>query len=528
MKEQTILIVDDELKNIQLLNHMLNPIYKIRTALNGKEALDRVVLRPLPHLILLDIMMPGIDGFEVCRKLKENPLTEKIPVIFITAKSDIVDETRGLEMGAVDYINKPVSEPIVKARVKAQIMLSDQRIASEILIRERTREIEQLQEQQQVIIDFMPSILIGIDSDKKIRFWNKKAFEKTGLASDSVTGKNLLSVYPQLIKEISIINDVIDTGKERFISKRAYFEEGEIKYEDIIIYSLSQDKNISAMIRIDDKTELVRMEELVIQNDKMLSLGGLAAGMAHEINNPLAGILQTVSAMSNRFGEKINMQANIKAAELAGTTVESINSFLAHRGFLQMLENISQSGVRAMTIIENMLGFSRKSKGIFSSSSIISLLNKTLILASSDFNLSQKYDFKCVQISTDIEDNIPDIFCDTIQIQQVLLNILLNGAQAMKSAEILNPKFNIMVKYDEKIKHVIIEIRNNGPEISEESQGRIFEPFYTTKDPGEGTGLGLSVSYFIITGNHNGSLSLESSPGEGVTFIISLPVLNKG
>ena len=118
-----ILVVDDTPDNIELLTGLLENDYRIKAAPNGIIALKAVKAGGIPDLILLDIMMPGMDGFEVCEKLKEDPVTRDIPVIFITAKNEVDDETKGFELGAVDFISKPISPPIVEARVKAQIDL---------------------------------------------------------------------------------------------------------------------------------------------------------------------------------------------------------------------------------------------------------------------------------------------------------------------------------------------------------------------------------------------------------------------
>ncbi|MDM8515310.1 response regulator [Desulfobacterales bacterium HSG16] len=122
LNRQRILIVDDTPKNIDVLGGILSN-YKRIVALNGEKALKKAMSDNPPDLILLDIMMPGMDGYEVCRRLKADPATKHIPVIFITAKSEMEDETKGLEMGAADYITKPISPSVVKARVKTHLSL---------------------------------------------------------------------------------------------------------------------------------------------------------------------------------------------------------------------------------------------------------------------------------------------------------------------------------------------------------------------------------------------------------------------
>ncbi|GAB4480772.1 MAG: two-component system response regulator [Anaerolineales bacterium] len=144
MKKQTILIVDDAPENIDLLNLILGSDYNIKVALDGEKALV-IASNPadLPDLILLDVMMPGVDGYETCRQLKTNSLTYKIPVIFVSAMSEVVDESRGFEVGAVDYITKPVSAPIVRARVKTHLQLYDQNRLLEERVLQRTQELEE-------------------------------------------------------------------------------------------------------------------------------------------------------------------------------------------------------------------------------------------------------------------------------------------------------------------------------------------------------------------------------------------------
>ena len=140
--KETILVVDDAPENIDVLSGILSKYYKIKAAINGEKALKIAFATP-PDLILLDIMMPGMDGHQVIRKLKEDPRTKNIPVIFVTAKGEVPDEALGFELGAVDYITKPVSPPIVLARVQAQLALYDQSRELERKVQQRTAELNQ-------------------------------------------------------------------------------------------------------------------------------------------------------------------------------------------------------------------------------------------------------------------------------------------------------------------------------------------------------------------------------------------------
>jgi sigma-B regulation protein RsbU (phosphoserine phosphatase) len=126
-QKKTVLLVDDAPSNIQAANSILKDTYKVRIATSGAKALDLVKVAPYPDLILLDVLMPGMDGYEVCARLKSDPETRDIPVIFLTAQTDIEDETHGFEVGAVDYIHKPFSPAVMKVRVQTHLVLRSTR-----------------------------------------------------------------------------------------------------------------------------------------------------------------------------------------------------------------------------------------------------------------------------------------------------------------------------------------------------------------------------------------------------------------
>jgi len=122
-QRQTILVVDDTPENLEMITSLLKDTYRVKIATGGKKALQIAFSGEPPDLILLDVMMPEMDGYEVCRQLKSDSQTADIPIIFLTAKSDVEDEIKGFELGAVDYITKPISPPIVLARVRTQLRL---------------------------------------------------------------------------------------------------------------------------------------------------------------------------------------------------------------------------------------------------------------------------------------------------------------------------------------------------------------------------------------------------------------------
>ncbi len=401
-------------------------------------------------------------------------------------------------------------------------------------LQNKVDELDQFQSLLQNVINSMPSVLIGVDKDLKVSLWNEQAESLLGISISDALGKDVHQIHT-IVDEFS--DDLFASMQEKTIIEREFEYRGNDKKSiyAITLFPLSSIVDSSngvvngiegAVIRIDDVTGKVQMEEMIIQSEKMLSVGGLAAGMAHEINNPLAGMMQSAYVMADRLGKK-DMPANLKAAEAAGTTMEAIRNFMDTRGIPRMITSINDSGRRVSEIVGNMLSFARKSDSSTSSYDLADLLDKTLELASVDYDLKKRHDFKMIEIIKEYENNLPFLPCEGAKIQQVLLNILGNGAQAMQEAKTGKPSFIIRTHFMKERKMVCIEIEDNGPGMDEEIRRRIFEPFFTTKPVGVGTGLGLSVSYFIITENHDGEMTVESQPGSGAKFIIRLPLERK-
>lgn len=372
------------------------------------------------------------------------------------------------------------------------------------------------------IINSMPSMLIGVDPEGKVTQWNHKAELDTGFSLEKALGQPLQTIMPHLACEMERVRLAIKTRQEQVETKRARHEKGITKYEDLTIYPLITNGIEGAVIRIDDVTSRVSLEQMMVQSEKMMSVGGLAAGMAHEINNPLAAILGQNRNLQRRLIDKL--PNNISVAEECGLSMDVMHDYLVKRDIPRMLESIDDSGNRAATIVSNMLSFSRKSEKRMGSHSMAKLMDKTIELASNDYDLKKEYDFRKIKIIREYAPDLPEVLCEGNEIQQVFLNLLKNGAEAMaeKPYKSGRPCFILRIGYQKN--WVIIEIEDNGPGVDEKSRLRMFEPFYTTKEVGKGTGLGLSVSYFIINDQHAGSMKVESAPGEWTRFTIKLPV----
>jgi PAS domain S-box-containing protein len=389
------------------------------------------------------------------------------------------------------------------------------------------QEIHRLRNYLANIIDSMSSVLIAVDANYRVIQWNIAAERETGISLKDAYQRNVIEVFHRLESEMESIIDAVTQERETSQLKRLYVKEGNTFYEDIIIYPLTTGEEAGAVIRLDNVTDQVMISEMMIQSEKMLSVGGLAAGMAHEINNPLAGMMQTANVMHNRLSNQKVIKANIEAAQASGIDLNALESYMNQRGILSMLENVIESGKRVALIVENMLDFSRQNSASSREHDLTSLLDKSVELSSTDYNLKYDYDFRNLTIVREYQDGLPPVICEAGKIQQVFLNILRNAAQAMQESCVANPTLVFKVYYVEDLDHVVVEIEDNGPGIEDEVKRRIFEPFYSTKNEGLGTGLGLSVSYFIINENHGGQLSVDSIVGKCTKFSVSLPRMGK-
>lgn len=342
----------------------------------------------------------------------------------------------------------------------------------------------------------MPSALIGVDMEGKITQWNQQAREFTKASAEQAIGQPFSTESPRLAAQLQDIHDAMQNNEQRAEHKRSFLKNGETRYEDITIYPLITNGENGVVLRLDDVTEKVHLEEMIIQSEKMLSVGGLAAGIAHEINNPLAGMLQTTNVIRNRLSDK-SMPANIRAAEAAHIDLDSLHQFMEAQGILDLMDNIITSGQSVAKIIENMLNFSAKSNSAVSSHNISELLDKTLDLSAADYDLKKQYDFKSIKLIKHYAENLPLVPSEGAKISQVILNLLRNGAQAMQDTCSGAPTLTLSTYLDQQQDSVYLEIEDNGSGIDEATRKRVFEPFFTTKPVRIGTGLRGSSLIFI-------------------------------
>ena len=266
-------------------------------------------------------------------------------------------------------------------------------------------------------------------------------------------------------------------------------------YYSISCYPLFENNELVSVVEVSkDITKDIKWKKGLMQQDKLASLGKLAATIAHEINNPIAAVLTYIRLMiklisRNRFSPE---------------RLEDISRYLA---------TMESETARCGDIVKNLLAFSRQSQITVSSHSIADIIDKALILISHDLKIKE------IQLKKSIESNIPNVQCDFRQIQQVLLGLMYNASEAMQKGGTLTVTASRSVATERFLE---VAISDTGCGIAGKDMENIFEPFFTTKEEGKGVGLGLAVAYGIIT-QHNGTIAVESELDKGSTFKIRLP-----
>ena len=414
------------------------------------------------------------------------------------------------------------------AALKRQVTAKTTELLEELIKRKRTQdELLKTKLYYQCIINSMPSILVGIDRNMMILNMNREAEKLTGQSSNAASGKNFDKIFPGYAEFMDDIKNSMQ-NKVHFSKQKTFFSSDKKRTVMAInAYPLINEGIAGAVVKIDDVTDRTRFEEMMVLTEKMLSVGGLAAGMAHEINNPLGIIIQGADNIEGRlFGD---IQGNLQAAADCGISIEKIRKYAEKRSIRDFLNDIKDGGQRASKIVSGMIQFRHGAEGDFVSCRVSSLIKESLDLAASDYNLKKKYDFASIQINTCVDPEASEISCIPSQIKHVFLNIIKNSAQAMASKKYAAPDVpSISIKATKNYGIVDIVFEDNGSGMDAEVKRRIFEPFYTTRDVGAGTGLGLFVAYSIITEKHCGSISVDSQKGKFTRFTIKLPIEHPG
>ncbi len=382
------------------------------------------------------------------------------------------------------------------------------------------------------LIDSMPSALIAVDEDYCVMQWNIEAEKMTHIQAKMAIGEKLSKLFPMLHQYILMENnnkDLLQQNIRFHLKTKINHEPRTLDVMVSPIFTLREEEQ-GEVIRIDDITEKLKIDETLVQTEKMLSLGGLAAGMAHEINNPLGAIMQSTQNIKRRLSN--DLPRNQKIAEKVGINLQSLNAYLIEQKIDEFLDGVLISGERAANIVGDMLSFARPANQEAAKVSLQDAMNAAVRLSAKDYNQSKKFDFRKIEIRKTYSPVIAYVLAQKTQLEQVFLNLLVNAAQALAlkshsntSEKTFTPLIELIIRREGK--QACIEVIDNGPGMDESTRKRVFEPFFTTKDEKTGTGLGLSVSYFIVCEQLWGELSVESQLGKGCRFTIHLPLIRE-
>ncbi|MEQ6885924.1 response regulator [Salicola sp. Rm-C-2C1-2] len=501
-EQACVLLVDDNPQNLKVLYETLRDKgYQLLIANDGEKALQ-LARRHEPEVILLDIMMPGMDGYEVCQYLRDDPTTVLSAIIFLSALNDIDAKVKGFNMGGADYIAKPFQAQEVMARVDTQIRV----IQLERAMQARNR---QLESEQTSLLNAIFEGIYGLDPNGVITFANPAAADIAGAEQETLVGR-----------DIGELHFTEHAGDETAHAQRALCRDGNAVLRRGVTMAradgttfmaeyraaprFEQDRLTGSVLVFRDITEELAQEraleetrDLVAEQREQLAhasrlslMGEMAAGVAHEVNQPLTAITNYVSLVS-RMMEKDTLDQDALA---------------------EVLEKITAQSHRASEVIRRIRQFVHQPATGKETVDVARLLAESREFAEVDSRNN------AVAITLSIPPHLPRAVADPVQVQQVVLNLIRNALEATRncgsdesvevSAEVLNDA-------------VRIRVADRGCGLPEDAEERLFQPFYSNKD--EGMGIGLSLCRSLITGQ-GGEIGFERREGGGTVFQFTLPL----
>ncbi|MEW6262627.1 MAG: response regulator [Thermodesulfobacteriota bacterium] len=484
--------------------------YEVLTAADGEAGLDLCV-RTRPQIVITDVRMPRMSGLAVLEAVKRlDPDTE---VIVATAFGELDLAIKALQLDASDFITKPINDEALHLALKrARERHTSRRQVREytaLLEKEAARTAQELLKtinfQRNLIEGSMDGIL-GCDAEERVVVFNKSLERMLGYAKEEAIQALTLDRF---LAAADLVRFREDLSAEAWGGPERLF-----LYETSLLTKSGQTVPVQVSAtawktggRPDglvcffrDLREIRRLERemadqaRVLHHDKMLSLGRLAASVAHEINNPLSGVLNFIRLMGRI----------LKRGPLAEDQ---------RQNFLRHLELVESETERCTRIVSGLLTFARKSPPLFGEVNVAELLNRCLVLS------RHKLDLQNIRLEFSLDPDIPALEGDFNQLQQCVINLIFNAVDAMPEGGVLT----LTGRHDRNRRLVSIAVTDTGPGIAPEHLPHVFEPFFTTKKEGYGVGLGLSTVFGIMN-RHNAAVRVESQPGQGAAFVLELPV----
>jgi PAS domain S-box-containing protein len=488
--QHSILVVDDDLASLAVLANMLREEgYEVRPADSGRLALASAAAQP-PDLILSDIRMPEIDGFELCRRLKLSENTRDIPLIFISAAGQEQDHVEGLALGAVDYIDKPMRREELKARVRTHLELAALRRRLEGEVAQRTAELRESEQKFRSMADTAPVMIWSSGPDKRSNFFNKGWLDFRGRSMEQELGDGWLEGVhsDDLGRCLAVFASSFDS--RRLFQQEYRLRRADGEYRWIIATGVPRIAPGGVFVgyigSAVDVTDIKRAREEAFDRQKLESLCLLTGGISHDFRNLLGMILASAENAEAELPDGASAIEDIQRIKTAAIhAAEILRQLTIYSG----QERAEAAPVNISTVTEEMLG-----------------LAKALIP-------------KQVALEVELGANVPTVWGDAAQIRQLVMNLVINASDAIGDRPGV-----IRVSTSHAIASggafARLEVADTGRGMSEKEKNKVFDPFFTTK--ANGHGLGLAVVRGIVQ-SHGGRIEVVSAPGQGSTFAVTLP-----
>jgi PAS domain S-box-containing protein len=489
-----ILVVDDVATNRETLRELLDAQdYRVMEAADGPTAL-RLMAETPPDLVLLDVMMPGMDGYEVCCRLRADARLAAVPVIMVTALDDQASRLAGIKAGADDFVTKPFNRAELRARVRTITRLNRYR-----RLLETQTELRESAERYRVLFESNPvPMWLSDPGTRRFLAVNGAAVRHYGYTHEEFLTMTIQAIYPPedipaLLKFLE--NEEADAAKSG--ESRHRRKDGTLMQVEVISTPLRFGDRAARLVLATDVTEKKLLEAKFLHAQRLESIGMLAAGIAHDLNNMLAPIL-------------------FAAPLLRG-------SLTAPRD-LRILDTVERSAVRGAGLVKQILGFVHNAAGERRPTQVKHLARDIVSLIGETFP-------KSIQLRYDIPTDLWPVEGNATQIHQVLLNLCVNARDAMPTGGTLR-LVATNCQLDAPAAAAIpdatpgawlrLEVGDTGTGIPPDVLERIWTPFFTTKGIGKGTGLGLPTVRGIVA-SHHGFVDLQTEVGRGSTFRVYLP-----